>query len=319
MEQLVGAIINVFRRLLVLGIASMLAFSIYVIAYSVQTHNARDVTRNAVTIDDAPAYFLGLVNASQRAAGQPLFRYSPQLTQTAQTYADGYAQNGAAHLIEDRRIVSDLSARRYYIGQVLYQMPGYVDDMPLPDALRHIQRTHAERFNDSAVRDLGFGVAQADDGRLYYMVLLSHQEALAVQSGDGGAGGPSQEAQQAQILQLLNSARIERGLVPLRPDPRLTAAAYAHSVDMANRERMGHDGSDGSLWDERARRYGYPLPLVGENVLVRPNRHAGAAYGQWWNSPPHQENMLFPDFRDIGIAYAISPDGNHYYTMLLGG
>lgn len=320
MERLVGALVRVFNRLLVLVVALMVAFAVYVVFYSVQTtQTARSGgTAATVTLDDAPAYFLGLVNVARHAANQPPFRYSPQLTQVAQGYANYYAGIDTVHQIDGGRIISDLNAQRYYVGRVVYQMPGSVEAMPLAEALRHIQRTHAAQLNDVAVRDLGFGAVQTDDGGLYYMVLAAYQEARAADAG-AEAGGPSQEAQQAEILRLLNAARAERGLLPLRVDPRLTAAAYAHSVDMANRGRMGHDGSDGSMWDERARRHGYPLSLVGENVLVRPNRHAGAAYGQWWNSPPHRENMLFPDFRDIGIAYAISPDGHHYYTMLLGG
>jgi uncharacterized protein YkwD len=58
--------------------------------------------------------------------------------------------------------------------------------------------------------------------------------------------------------------------------------------------------------------------MFGENVLMRWDMSADGAFDQWWNSPPHHENMMNPEFTEIGVAFTQSEDGAYFYTMVLG-
>ena len=124
--------------------------------------------------------------------------------------------------------------------------------------------------------------------------------------------------QQMAILDLLNRLRIDNGLHPLQVNVLLQNAAQTHSNDMAQGQFMSHVGSLGTTPSDRATTVGYPWLTVGENVLVRPNMDANGAFQQWFNSQGHYDNMMNPDFEEVGIAYTQSIQGDFYYTMLLG-
>jgi uncharacterized protein YkwD len=127
-----------------------------------------------------------------------------------------------------------------------------------------------------------------------------------------------QLAEAQAILAEMNAAREVGGAGALELNTALMLAALHHSQDMAAGEFMSHTGSDGSDAAQRAERVNYVYRALGENVLYRFDQNAGGAFKQWWDSPPHQENMLNPDFTEVGIAFAVGSDGNYYYTMLLG-
>lgn len=86
---------------------------------------------------------------------------------------------------------------------------------------------------------------------------------------------------------LAAQARASAGLKPLTLDPRLTAAAVVQTNDQAARGYMGHDGSDGSTFDQRIRRQGYNLWTGGENV-AEGYTTAAAVMDGWMNSPGHR-------------------------------
>jgi len=120
---------------------------------------------------------------------------------------------------------------------------------------------------------------------------------------------------------LLNEARVNNGLNPLNINPTLTATAQAYSDVMAANNWFEHIGPDGSQPWDRALAMGYPSSFVGENILVASFKVSGrTAHNMWWSSPPHQENMLFPDYTEIGVACSTSrsTSGLYYCTMNLG-
>jgi uncharacterized protein YkwD len=166
---------------------------------------------------------------------------------------------------------------------------------------------------------IGLSSTQDSSGTRHYIVLLAAPVILTAPGADvNSPGDASQEGQARAILSLLNAARTDAGLKPLTLNDQLIAAATAHSVDQANMDKMTHDGSDRSQPADRATKVGYAWGAVGENVLERWDIHAPAAFDQWWNSPPHHENMMNPVFTETGLAYAKSRTGKYYYTMVLG-
>jgi uncharacterized protein YkwD len=119
------------------------------------------------------------------------------------------------------------------------------------------------------------------------------------------------------VLELVNAARGERrrcGLRRLGPAPPLAAsaallrAAAAHSADMASRGVMDHAGGDGSTPAERATRAGYAWRTVGENV-AQGQSSPEQVVDEWLGSPRHCANIMDPDFSEMGVAVASSPQG----------
>jgi uncharacterized protein YkwD len=131
-----------------------------------------------------------------------------------------------------------------------------------------------------------------------------------------------------RVLELVNDARSRPrscggkrygAALPLKRDATLDATAAAHAKDMARRGKMTHDGSDGSTPAERATRAGYPWKFVAENVAAGQTT-ADEVVATWLASPGHCANIMNPDLREMGIAFAFDatkPDGT-YWTQVLG-
>jgi uncharacterized protein YkwD len=120
----------------------------------------------------------------------------------------------------------------------------------------------------------------------------------------------------AEVLKLHNRARAKAELPPLTLDPKLTAAAKRHALDMAENDKMSHEGSDGSSPQKRIEAAGYKGRATAENVAFGIRTAAGAVQG-WLDSPPHKKNLL-GDYQDVGIAVARSDDGTPYWCVDFG-
>jgi len=122
-----------------------------------------------------------------------------------------------------------------------------------------------------------------------------------------------------QVLAAINQAREERGLAALTLNPSLAAAAQAHSEDMACKNFTSHTGSDGSDWNARIKRQGYPYAYASENIFYGdPNFATPASAVEWWiNSPVHFKNMMSNKVTEIGIGYALNPKSTYqgYFTV----
>jgi uncharacterized protein YkwD len=106
-----------------------------------------------------------------------------------------------------------------------------------------------------------------------------------------------------EVVNIVNHERGKAGLSPLRIHSQLNAAAQAHSNDMARNDFMSHTGSDGSSMGDRIKRHGYNFRTAGENVAAG-QRSPQDVMRSWMNSPGHRQNILNPNFRDIGVGYA---------------
>jgi uncharacterized protein YkwD len=109
------------------------------------------------------------------------------------------------------------------------------------------------------------------------------------------------------VIGRINAIRRSRGLRPLRSNSRLAAAADFHSRDMARKGYFEHDSANGTAFWRRIERFypsrGFNSWTVGENLLWATDRYgASFAVREWMNSPPHRENILSHDWREIGIG-----------------
>ncbi len=141
-----------------------------------------------------------------------------------------------------------------------------------------------------------------------------------------------ERAMMMEFLRILNEARENNGVEPLRWNFTLEDAAVRHSVDLAlNKPVSGsdpHTGSDGSSAFERIFNAGYLENqrfqeteegyAAGENILwltlgVEPNTPQ-RAFERWKASYEHWDNMIYADYREtaLDIRYTTGSDGHTY-------
>jgi uncharacterized protein YkwD len=120
------------------------------------------------------------------------------------------------------------------------------------------------------------------------------------------------------VLTLVNAERAAAGCPAVALEARLSAAAQAHSDDMAGNNFMDHQGSDGSQVGDRARAAGYDWRGIGENVAagyVAPEELVAG----WMGSPGHRDIILTCDYVDAGVGYTYDTETEygHYWTLVL--
>jgi len=145
--------------------------------------------------------------------------------------------------------------------------------------------------------------------------------ALLAPGTSGATGSKSAAALDTSVLTQLNAIRVQHHLVPLTLSPQLSAAAAEHTRDMLADGYFGHNSSDGAAFWQRIAHYyssaAYDHWSVGENLLWSAGQiDAAAGLAAWMKSAPHRANILFPGWRQIGIASEISPDAPGAYGGL---
>jgi len=116
---------------------------------------------------------------------------------------------------------------------------------------------------------------------------------------------------EAEMLRLVNNERTQRGMAPLKADPKLTAVARKHSVDMLARGYFSHYTPEGVDPFARMRNDDIHFLAAGENVALAPT--LAQAHSGLMHSPGHRANILNPAFGRVGIGIE---DGGIYGLMI---
>ncbi|OHA62392.1 MAG: hypothetical protein A2117_00905 [Candidatus Wildermuthbacteria bacterium GWA2_46_15] len=109
------------------------------------------------------------------------------------------------------------------------------------------------------------------------------------------------EVVSSTLIELTNQDRQARGLATLKENPILTQAAYAKARDMIENDYFSHVSPDGLspwYWFKKS---GYNYQVAGENLAIG-FLDSGEVEKAWNNSPSHQQNLLSPSYKEIGIA-----------------
>ena len=111
---------------------------------------------------------------------------------------------------------------------------------------------------------------------------------------------------EADIVSRINAQRGARGLRPLRVSRGLTKAASYHCRQMGLFGFFEHESRNGAAFWRRIERF-YPPRRgywsVGENILWEsPDASGPSAVREWMHSPPHRENILTREWREVGVA-----------------
>lgn len=107
----------------------------------------------------------------------------------------------------------------------------------------------------------------------------------------------------SDVASLTNEERIKNGLPPLAVSPLLTEAAQLKAEDMARNDYYAHVGPDGKTPLSWLQEVGYSYLNAGENLVID-RTTSEQAVDAWMNSPDHRENILRPQFTEIGIGVA---------------
>jgi uncharacterized protein YkwD len=123
---------------------------------------------------------------------------------------------------------------------------------------------------------------------------------------------------ESQLIDLINAERVNQGLFAFTYNGALTSAAQSHSLDMACQSFFSHTGSDGSSPFDRMSWAGYSFSAAAENIFAGSGSYdsPAQAFDAWLNSSGHRDNMLNPDYTEIGIGYAGNSNGAYtgYFT-----
>lgn len=226
------------------------------------------------------------------------------------------ALDAAARELARSRDLEDALARVGYpvASSRSFHVRGSSGDAALRSAL---ETEHCAAVNDAKVAELGFH--QSGDETWIVLAGRSAMPFAALQD-------PAAVAE--RVLTLVNAARAQarrcgrdrfEPAAPLAVAPALVAAASLHSLDMAARGSLGHDGSDGSSSGDRITRAGYEWQGAGENVAAG-QRDAETVVAGWLESPGHCATLMDGRFTETGIAYALAPgkDPPVYWTQVFG-
>jgi uncharacterized protein YkwD len=135
--------------------------------------------------------------------------------------------------------------------------------------------------------------------------------------GLGGGGAPahrvSTNTNHAKAAAgLVSQYRTGQGLPAVVADPTLNRAAEVQARAVAEAGALSHG------------QFASRMSSFGINGYSAENLTAGSktveqAIVRWKNSPGHNQNLLMPEARRIGIAYASSPGAGyeHYWVMVL--
>ena len=102
------------------------------------------------------------------------------------------------------------------------------------------------------------------------------------------------------LINLINQERTSRNIAPLSSNDELNNAADLKSNDMINRDYFDHYAFGLSPWDFISNS-GYDYLYAGENLAMDFQTSEGMV-NAWMNSTEHRENILNPNFTDIGIG-----------------
>lgn len=135
--------------------------------------------------------------------------------------------------------------------------------------------------------------------------------------------------------QRINEYRLENGLTTLYWDERMWLAARNHNVYMS-KTKYGHDEKRGAVGftgvapSDRIQFVtynGFKMSLYGENILMNfsadypsllvdnAKNIAEDSFEMWRKSPPHNKNMLHPDFFAHGTSFY---NGNNKLSQIFG-
>lgn len=121
------------------------------------------------------------------------------------------------------------------------------------------------------------------------------------------------EVNARELINLTNQYRLNHGLNALAVNPRLTQAAVNKARDMLSRQYFDHTSPAGKKFSDWIKEINYQYFYVGENLAIDFTDNQ-ELFDAWLQSPKHYENIVKPQYQEIGLA-AISGKFKNHPTM----
>jgi uncharacterized protein YkwD len=134
----------------------------------------------------------------------------------------------------------------------------------------------------------------------------------------GCAAPANKDALVARVVELVNQERTKRGLNPVTLNPTLCRIADDYACEMITKGFFDHTDPDGLGPGQRAINAGYIFLAIGENLAGGQNSPE-QAMKEWMNSKEgHRENILAPQWREIGVAVRLGGIYGIYWVQEFG-
>lgn len=115
-----------------------------------------------------------------------------------------------------------------------------------------------------------------------------------------------------EAARLISEYRQSHGLGPVTVNATLTKIAADHAKRMGALDRVDHVLPGEGSFDRRVLSGGYSFSVAAENIGAGYDTLADALEG-WRKSPHHNDNLLNPGVKEIGIA-VVNATGSKYGT-----
>lgn len=120
-----------------------------------------------------------------------------------------------------------------------------------------------------------------------------------------------------EVLNLVNSERQKKGLRQLIWNSDLAYAAQYRCNDMAKRQYFSHYSPEGLSPFDTLRKLGINFSLAAENIAAgQPDPES--VVKAWMQSDSHRENILNPNFREMGAAFSRGGSYGIYWAQEFG-
>lgn len=134
-----------------------------------------------------------------------------------------------------------------------------------------------------------------------FLILIVFTILFPIASGNTRAFGIS------DIVTGSNQAREQLNKKPLYSNAALSTAAQMKAEDMAKQKYFAHTAPDGTVAWDYYKKVGYSYAVAGENLAIT-NESSEKVIQGWLDSPTHRDNLLNPDYNDMGIGMAAFGD-----------
>ena len=124
---------------------------------------------------------------------------------------------------------------------------------------------------------------------------------VTILAGSSLSSFPVRSVSEDQILSLVNQDRTKNGLPELKINSTLNKAALAKAQDMLAHGYFDHISPTGTKPWYFFKALGYNYVYAGENLAMNYN-NADELENSWMNSPKHRDNILSPNYSDLGLA-----------------
>lgn len=122
------------------------------------------------------------------------------------------------------------------------------------------------------------------------------------------------KAYENEVIRLVNIERAKNGVAPLKANWQLSRVARLKCEDMRDKNYFSHTSPTYGSPFNMIKNFGFTYRTAGENI-AKGQVTAVQVMNSWMNSPGHRQNILSPNYTEIGVGYA---KGSYWSQMFIG-